>query len=173
MPYNRDILVAIISAVVTLFAGYASGIFESRVSESQLNTIARKIVDEEDYRKVLINKMKGNKDFKGEDGPPPDPRIVADLLKPSIEVIVENNLNSELRNDITEIKNKLVFVDKNIDLLLAFKSRVTDRNNSNCRVVDGPSNGGHFYCKKNEYVAGAVNYSQNNYTVDMIICCTF
>ena len=70
---KRDIIIGLVSAVaggiLTLALSGLMGIFDKTITESQLNAVARKIVDIQDRRDVLLGYMEESGLFKGERGP--------------------------------------------------------------------------------------------------------
>jgi len=72
---NLDLKSLVFGALITYFIGQFTNLFETTVTASQLNTIARKIVDEEDYRKVLIDEIRNDKNFKGDKGEVGEPNV--------------------------------------------------------------------------------------------------
>ena len=103
--YMRDIVVAVISVVITILLGKGLGIFEYKLSESQLNTVARSIVDDKDKRDVLITYMKSDGSFKGDKGAKGDkgnrgedanPEEVASVL---LSPVAENLRNELIQNE--------------------------------------------------------------------------
>ena len=73
---KKEIIIVVVSAVVggivSLALGGLIGIFDKTITESQLNAVARKIVDEPDRRDVVLRHMEGSDLFKGERGSPGD-----------------------------------------------------------------------------------------------------
>ena len=69
---KREIVIAVAGAVaggiLTLALGGLMGILGKSVTESQLNAIASKIVDQQDQRDVLLKRMAVSDAFKGERG---------------------------------------------------------------------------------------------------------
>ena len=84
---KRDIVIAVVSSAATLFlawiVGSSIGLFEKTISDTQVHGMARKIVDDQDYRDVLLQKMSESGHFKGKRGEvgPPGPQGVEGVSK--------------------------------------------------------------------------------------------
>ena len=70
---KKEIIITVVGAtagvILTLAAGGLMGMFDKTLTESQLNAVARKIVDLRDRRDVLLKHMEESGAFKGERGP--------------------------------------------------------------------------------------------------------
>ena len=69
---KRQLTIALVSAAIGAFLSLSisalMGVFEKTLTESQLNDISRKIVDEQSRRDVLLQYMSQSSHFRGEPG---------------------------------------------------------------------------------------------------------
>lgn len=74
---NREIMIAAVSAAIsavltfalTVGVGLSTDVIKKTITESQLSELSRRIVDEQRYRKVLLEHMRDSGDFRGNTGP--------------------------------------------------------------------------------------------------------
>jgi hypothetical protein len=101
-PVSRDVIVAVISSVVTALIGYVAanslGLFEKRLTDTQLTQLGISLVDNQVTRDTLIAKMsesgkfqgpkgsegpEGPKGTKGDSGPKWTPRFGEEVVAPT------------------------------------------------------------------------------------------
>ena len=72
----KEIMIAVCSsilgALIAFLGSSALGLFEKTITESQMQTLAQTIVDTDNYREVILNKMAQSGNFigpRGDSGP--------------------------------------------------------------------------------------------------------
>lgn len=95
------------------------------------------------------------------------------IIQVTKRLLAENNM---LKQKLISLEDHNRSTQTSLEKLQQSLQKVMNRTKSfgksDCHLVDSASPGGDLFCPIGYYVAGAKNLHNNNYTLDMIYCCS-
>ena len=101
---KREILIGVVSSLLTAFVAVVlstgMGLFEKTLSDSQIQEVAKLVVDTDNYRQVLLGHMKNSRDFVGPPGEKGDKGEagIQGVPGPKLELGISTQVTLERRN---------------------------------------------------------------------------
>jgi len=108
--YTREIVVGVVTAIVTALLLWLGGAIGTRLSDADHQTVANRLHNSDDFKKLLIDSLKNEPSVKGEKG---DSATGADTakaifsnesLRTELETAVSKRLSEQLGNQKAELK---------------------------------------------------------------------